>query len=244
MVLSLEMKTICNSTVSYESDIWNFYNDLLKHSQSETGVTFFIYYHDLPVNQVIKNNLTNVEKSFRSNFGDNTNKLFEEMFPSTKELGFTSRFEKIISNVPEVEIVNTSESFLIKNQKIIVFSLISITIFSTLHYILNNKDLLQPEWFPDQRPNVIVKNAKCVLENNRKLNNAEFIYYIVNKLKEGKRLSSEEISQLLYLINKGFWKLMNMLKNGLISIYLIALFIKILMVIANHYGIIDYDWLE
>ena len=117
MVLSLEMKTICNSTVSYESDIWNFYNDLLKHSQSETGVTFFIYYHDLPVNQVIKNNLTNVEKSFRSNFGDDTNKLFERMFPSTKELAFTSRFEKIISNVPEVEIVNTSESFLIKNQK-------------------------------------------------------------------------------------------------------------------------------
>jgi hypothetical protein len=63
-------------------------------------------------------------------------------------------------------------------------------------------------------------------------------------LKEGKSITKEEFFRLLKLINKGFWKLMNMLKNGLISIYLIALFIKILMVIANHYGIIDYDWLE
>jgi hypothetical protein len=107
---------------------------------------------------------------------------------------------------------------LIKNQKIIVFSLISITIFSTLHYILNNKDLLQPEWFPHQRPNVIVKNDKCVLENNRKLDNAEFIYYIVNKLKEGKSITKEE-----------FFRLLKLIRDGVLIMSLLGLLIKLLI---------------
>ena len=202
-----------------------------------------VYLHLLEYPIPIKNDLKNIQL-LKSNFGVENMKLFEKMFPSLKEIDFESRFNKKLPIIPQ-QIITLEENLFPVNNKIIITSFVILSFIIALEYSLN-KNLFELSWFDTPTENFTEKVSKLKPKISKKieqLTNREFLIYVVNKIKNGEVLSEEELSYLLLLIKNGLWSLLKMLRNGLVSIYLIDLFIKILMVLADRYGIIEYDWL-
>lgn len=202
---------------------------------------FYVYF---PADDVIKESFKKIEP-FKSKFGMDTNKLFEDMFASYREPGFTSRFSKNVSIsaiVDESTFLNTkSSSFLSNHKEVILFSLLVVSVIGLFDYYAKNNFVYEFQWFVDEKKNITEKITKPnkVSKNIQQLNNREFLIYALNKLKNGQRLSEEELSYLLLLLKNGILTLLKILRNGLISIYLIALFIKILMVLTDYFRLLN-----
>jgi hypothetical protein len=167
------------------------------------------------------------------------------MFASCREPGFTSRFSKTVSIpaiVDESTFLNTkSNSFLRNNKEVIVFSLLVVSVIGLFDYYAKNNFVYEFQWFVEEKRTITEKitKPKKVSKNIQELTNQEFLIYAFDKLRKGQRLTEEEISYLLLLLKQGVWRLLKLLRNSVISIYLIALFVKILMVLADYFKLLN-----
>jgi hypothetical protein len=217
-------------------------------SSVQTAIVFMTVYDNFyvyfPADDVIKESLKKIQP-FKSKFGMDTNKLFEDMFASYKEPGFTSRFSKPVSItaiVDESTFLNTKRnSFLSNNKEIILFSLLVVSVIGLLDYYAKNNFVYEFQWFVEEKKTMTEKitKPKKVSKNIQELTNQEFLIYVFDKIRKGQCLSEEELSYLLLLLKHGIWSMLKMLRNGVISIYLIALFIKILMVLIDYFKLLN-----
>ena len=209
-----------------------------------TGIIFITIYDNIYIHLAeypipIKNDLKNIPP-FNSNFGVENMKLFEKMFPSLKEIDFESRFNKKLPIIPE-QIITLEENLFPVNNKIIITSFVILSFIIALEYSLN-KNLFELSWFDTPTENFTEKVSKLKPKISKKieqLTNREFLFYVLNKLKNGQRLTEEEISYLLLLLKQGVWRVLKLLRDGLVSIYLIALFIRVIMVLADYFKLLN-----